>query len=287
MDLASIYLLIITLLTGVLLAYWGIVRQREESLKRKIQDAKDEIKKLQTELGKYRDILKEYKVLEQASEHTERIAGLLKKIKSKKFADLIEQTLESLEEGSIKLTIPDYFTFLTDLHDENDIVFFHVASRIDPRIWEENRMRLYQLRQIQNIEYYKDKSSAEKEAIAKMVADRLGERITNNFERIFIFDELERKNPEIVDSLLRVIKEQIEHMSIKIRCVPVDEKPMRGKPQDFGIVMTEKGDMLLVDLEVTEAGRPAGGRIVFDPEEIEKYWKNYKTISEKAEKVGY
>lgn len=278
----DLVLYVITTLLSVVGAftvpYYFWWRQRDIENKSKIGTLTEENERLAAEIGKTKALQEEYEALKKASHGFEKLASLFKSIKTKRYDDLIHSTWDSLQQGIVKLTVRDYFTFWTQLHGENDIIFFRLTSRINPKLWDTDMMKLYQRRQMENVEAYYSKPPAQREKITETIENLFGEKIENNFERVFIYDEKQLTNSEIVNVLARTISEQVKHIDVKLLCIDSRERPLPTRPQDFGIVVTEKGDRLLMDLEVSPEGEAGGGRIVFDEDIINSYVDIYSQI---------
>lgn len=285
-PIEEILLAIVTILAGALISYYFWVRHKLEekekesrTLSQNFEDQKKLLEEQDAEIKKYENIKEVFK-------RDEKIASVLATLKSKRFKDLILRTLDSLSDGIVKLTGDDYFRFWTDLHTAKDVIFFRVTSRIDPRLWKTDEMKAYQERQIENIKAFNSKfSKKEKEGFAEKIEKRLGEKVQGNFERLFIVDSTQLGRNRVVRALAETIYEQKKHISIKALRISPDEKPVPSKPQDFGILITENGDALLMDLELSDDWEPAGGRVIFDPDKIRQYWDYYKAVEAKSRKI--
>lgn len=239
------------------------------------------------------ELREEYSKLEQTSNEYVNLAKLLQKIKTIRYDELIKRTWDELRSGIIKLTMDDYIRFWTELHGAKDIIFFRCTSRIDPYLWETKELKLYQQRQVENVESYMAKSEKVKRDIAERIAGLWDEMNIEfhqdketNFGRIFIFDKNRISEAESLKALVSTINAQGKSFNVKAICINEREIPLLDRPQDFGIVISEKGDILLMHLEVTPDGEAGGGRIIFDKEIISRFIDVFNKIEEKCVSDG-
>jgi len=262
----------------IILQYY--FRKKENEYKEAIQRLENEKNEIQTEFEKLKSQLEE-----EIPEKFKKIYDITNKLKNKMFHELYLRTLHFLGEGIIKLTGIDYFKFWSGLHTSRDIIFFRVTSRIDPKVWREPEVSAYQKRQIENIKIFKNKPKEEREKAKKIVENLLGEKITDHFERIFIIDDKQKEEKKVVDTLAEIINEQKKHMSIRIICIPSKERPMPGRPHDFGILVTEDGSTAVMDLDLSDDWEPLGGKVIFNDDVFKEYWGYYKTILKRSQKI--
>jgi hypothetical protein len=216
-----------------------------------------------------------------------RIQKILEHIKSPRLDEYVLDTLKLLGEGKIKLTTDEFFRFWADLSIGEEIIFYRCTSRINPKLWRTAAMILYWERQLEDIKKYYEKTEREKRRIEQIIASFFPKyEEKNNFERIFLITDSMRVDPEILRTLVDLISKQKEFVDIKIICIDEKERPTPQRPQDFGIILTEKGDSLLMDVELSPRGEVGGGKVIFDPETVTKYLNMYEQISQRAVKIS-
>lgn len=222
-------------------------------------------------------------------DNLQKIQKILEHIKSPRLDEYILDTLKLLEEGQIKLTTDEFFRFWADLFTGDQVIFFRVTSRINPQLWKTAAMTLYQERQFEHIKKHceRTKNKTEDRNLRKIIGNIFPDyEKVSNFERIFLITDSMRIDPEILRTLVNIITEQKEFTDIKVICIDEKERPVPNRPQDFGIVFTEKGDALLMDVELSSKGEVGGGKVIFDPKIIAKYLNMYEQISQRAIKIS-
>jgi hypothetical protein len=257
--------------------------------------------KLKQVLRKYRDeILRLRESINKGNEAQRSISELKSLIHGRHF-DLVERNFQQLLNGEVILKVRDFYQFWTNLHVDNDVIFFRCTSRIDPKFWLSPDMQLYERRQISNIAHYnKHKDPKVKKDFIEKIQCNL-EKIKfdgeHNFERIFIFEEMEKNHDNRLDELASIISRQIRGgVQVKTICIKSNEIPTFTRPQDFGIVITNDGLKLLMYLEVGRINEgksfswiPEGGHVLFNTvknkERIAEFEEHYSKIEGKSQLV--
>lgn len=229
--------------------------------------------------------------IQKSTDIAPKIANLFG-IVSGRHKGLVEQKLEDLLNGNVTLSVKEYYQFWTDLHVDNDVIFFKCTSKINPELWMTSPdMQLYEQRQTANIYFYRNKSTEEyrKDAM-KLIKEKsnISYNGESNFERIFMIDEeAARKNKNQVESLAQTIARQIKKgINVKTICIKSNEIPTFSRPQDFGIVMTYGGTKLAMYLEVDNDGLQQGGQVLFDNTKIEEFERHYIEVEKVAKQVN-
>jgi SAM-dependent methyltransferase len=119
----------------------------------------------------------------------------------------------------------------------------------------------------------------------ELVKARVQNVIENNFERIFILDP--GASGEDIKLLARIIKRQRSgNASIRVVSISMNETSTSERPQDFGVVLTSKGDLFGMFCDVDRLGNPIGGRLITNREEISTYVDCYLKIRGKSEEIA-
>jgi len=241
------------------------------------------VAKLEEKKQKDADRLKQMRSLEEPCRKAMDLCGRI----SGKYSAFIKGKMEDFSEGRIALTVNDFYQFWTDLFVGNDVIFFRCTSRIDPKLWIETPdMQLYERRQMENVAAYKDKTPKEKyiSSINNMFKKMKHNGV--NFERIFLIDDSQRSDKKTLTALVSTISRQIKSgITVRVICIRSDERPTFYRPQDFGIVLTENEDKLLMYLEVGEHGEQEGGRIIFDERDIDRFEDYYLKMERKSRRI--
>jgi len=179
------------------------------------------IKKLHAIDEAFTDLLRDRECLQakigeiaEAKALEKQINKLIESIHSLNYRSFLEKRHRDISEGTLTLTVNDYFQFWTDMHDKDEIVWFKLISRLLPSYWDEPEMQLYQKRQTQQIESISRKAESSdyrKEALklarnndvedmlrkcreryqaekvpTTLIQARCKAFLENNFERIFL-----------------------------------------------------------------------------------------------------
>ena len=264
----------------------------------------EDLKKLNYMLTeRSKEILRLRESIQKGETIQKRASNLLSSIHGR-YRNLLEQNLLQLLDGKVTLTVRDFYQFWTDLHVDNNVVFFRCTSRIDPKHWLGPDMQLYERRQIANIKDYENRDPKDKENLNKLIKDKL-KVLTfdgkNNFERIFIIEQIEINDNNKLDDLISVISRQVKGgIHVKTICVKSNEIPTFSRPQDFGIVITEiknpkdikSANVLIKLLMYLDVGKrkehkaylwtPEGGHIFFNEETIKDFEGYYSRIERKS-----
>lgn len=234
----------------------------------------------------------------------------LKSSKSKNYLSLLSKRLKDMQEGTITLSVDDYFQFWTDIHMKDEIYAFKVTSRILPCYWDEPEMQLYEKRQIDDIArfaaYPAERQTEARTCIEKHLSPALAQLEQDyqatgvaaglimaraaafneeNFERVFVFDP--RLSSDDIDKLVRTIRRQAQG-GINTRAVSIimNEKSTFRRPQDFGIALTSAGDLFGMFCDVDAVGNPQGGVIMRDKGKISRYLDSYLKIRGKSTRIS-
>ena len=267
-----------------------------EEVNRRLNIINEQVVKLSQD----RDILRtQLTEVKSANERVESCLNTIKSSKSKNYLSFYSRRLRDLEEGTITLSVDDYFQFWTDIHTKDEIYSFKVTSRILPCYWDEPEMQLYERRQIDDIErfsrYSKERqieayrcideqlSEALKKLKDQYATARLGNGLIrarfdrfmeDNFERIFVIDP--RIPSDGVDKLVRTIKRQAGGgIATRLVSVTMNEKSTFRRPQDFGLTITSNGAVFGMFCDIDTEGNPQGGVIMKDRTKITHYLDSY------------
>lgn len=262
-------------------------------------------------LSQDRDILRtQLTEVKNANKRAENCLKIIKSSKSKNYLSFYSRRLKAMEEGTITLSVDDYFQFWTDIHTKDEIYSFKVTSRILPCYWDEPEMKLYERRQIDDIERFSGYSKERKNEAYKCINEQLSEtlkelktqyavgRLGNglmrtrferfleeNFERIFVID------PKIpadgVDKLVKTINRQVRGgITTRVVSFTMNEKSTFRRPQDFGLTITSSGAVFGMFCDVDTEGNPQGGVIMKDRTKIAHYLDSYLKLRGKSTLVS-
>ena len=244
-----------------------------------------------------------------ANDEVRKCLKIIRSSKSKNYLSLLSKRLKDMQEGTITLSVDDYFQFWTDIHIKDEIYSFKVTSRILPCYWDEPEMQLYEKRQIDDIArfsaYDAERQAAARACIAEHLSqtlDRLAGQYVeahvdggliqarvdrfaeDNFERVFVFDP--RLSSDNMDRLARTIKRQAQGgISTRAVSIRMNETSTFRRPQDFGLALTSAGDLFGMFCDVDAAGNPQGGVIIRDTNKISRYLDSYLKIRGKSTRI--
>ncbi|GEM_PF-1966955 len=202
---------------------------------------------------------------------------LLSSVKSRRYKQLLVNSLENLSRGFLKLTGSEYFRFWADIHNQNNVVFFRVTSSINPVNWKEAEMQVYSASQMRNIESYRNSPQKEKEKYWRLVKKKFPgfdfQKI--NFERIFLVEKSQLKDREFLKMLAETVASQNWEIPVRVLCT---DEISKSEYEDFGIVLLANGDRFLMSIDVMENRAVGGGKVIFNDSEIKKYMAIYQNM---------
>lgn len=262
------------------------------------------------------DLLRNRDILEtklaaatSAIAETSNCLKIIKSTNSKNYLSFFSKRLKDMQEGTITLSVNDYFQFWTDIHIKDEIYLSKVTSRILPHYWDEPEMRLYERRQMDNVkkflEYDEERKRSAYRLIDKQISEvlnqlsiqykrarigsevieaRLKELIEKNFERLFIFDP--ELPPESICKMAKIIKRQTEgRISIRVVSIMMNETSTFRRPQDFGLAITSDGDLFGMFCDVDKDGHPQGGVVITDTDKVSQYLDCYLRIRGRSKEI--
>jgi hypothetical protein len=277
----------------------------------------DEIKKLNSNIEAKDDDLKKLELLlntqnDSITQYQDKISDLENKIdevrlaaceyknylklldgtKSKTLHRLLQNTFSSLNSGKINLTVRDFYQFWTDIFEDKNVIYFRCTTRLDPENWNTFDMKLYQNRQIANVNKFNCQNAQENDENCSLLKKVLKEMkitnitIENFFERIFIIDEKLRQDSDYCKKLSKLISDQIHgNIYCKIICIKHNERPTVYRPQDFGVLVFKNGDVFSMYLDIDKKGRSEGGQVILDKNESKKFLEYYNKINEESTEI--
>lgn len=235
--------------------------------------------------------------------------------RSANYRAFLLRRLQGLKNGTLPLTVSDYFQFWTDLHDKDEIVWFKGTSYLTPSLWNEPEMKLYQERQIRQLEavgrrvrdeeFFSKKIEGIDARLARILQEcqngyekthtsesvieaRCSDALEERYERVFIIaanagsERLSSSDPRGA-ALASVIGTQASRgIAVKVICLRLNESSTFERPQDFGIVFTSEGDAFGMFCDVDTVGNPQGGMVIRDEKGIAHYFDCFLRIRGRA-----
>ncbi|NJD99842.1 hypothetical protein E3E26_08630 [Thermococcus sp. LS1] len=227
-------------------------------------------------------VVEDIEKLNSISDDLRIFRGRIKTLPSNLRSFIQEKYLSDLLNNSrVTLTVEEFYQFWTDLltQDEDKVIFIRATSRIDPKFWLNPEMQIYQKRQFERIKELSQPTYAKNaQEIVEKTIRRALEHVTHpSFKEIDVNDLLKKIDPKVFFEriflyspgsngvLSEALSSQVQgNISVLVLKLNANERPTPARPQDFGVIITEKGNVFTMYLDLDENNTPMGGYITFN-----------------------